>query len=246
MKNFNWKIWLGLSLILVSAVIYSIQWAIFKDPHDTFFNLLGSLAFAFVQILLIILVVHQLLNAQEKKNRLEKLNVVIGAFMSELGRFLLIRFSDSDPNLSNIKESLIVSGEWSADQFSDVIGRLKGYDYEVDIEKIGLPELHNMLLNKRDFLLRLLENPTLLEHESFTDLIQATFHLTEELDSRDDLEKLPQTDYQHLAGDIKRVYTHLVHQWLQYVMHLKYNYPYLFSLAIRKNPFDESASAIVG
>jgi hypothetical protein len=38
-----------------------------------------------------------------------------------------------------------------------------------------------ILLSKRDFLVALMENPNLLEHESFTDLLWAVFHLVEEL-----------------------------------------------------------------
>ena len=73
----------------------------------------------------------------------------------------------------------------------------------------------------------------------------AVFHLTEELGGREDLRQLPDTDYQHLAGDIKRAYVLLVHQWLDYMKYLKDNYPYLFSLAMRANPFDQDASPIV-
>jgi len=53
------------------------------------------------------------------------------------------------------------------------------------------------------FMLSLLENPNLLEHDSFTDLLLAIFHLSEELAARDTLVGLPQSDYEHLAGDIK-------------------------------------------
>lgn len=44
---------------------------------------------------------------------------------------------------------------------------------------------------------------------------------------------------------MKRVYTRLVTQWLLYMRHLKDHYPYLFSLAMRTNPFDEDAKPIV-
>jgi hypothetical protein len=91
----------------------------------------------------------------------------------------------------------------------------------------------------------LLENPVLLEHESFTDLLQAVFHMTEELAGRENMKQLPEADYEHLAGDMKRVYALLAHQWLDYMRHLKDNYPYLFSLAMRTNPFDQDASPIV-
>ena len=60
----------------------------------------------------------------------------------------------------------------------------------------------------------------------------------EELENRDDLSKLPKSDYNHLSGDVVRIYSFLILEWLQYMEHLENNYPYLFSLAIRTNPFD--------
>jgi hypothetical protein len=67
----------------------------------------------------------------------------------------------------------------------------------------------------------------------------------EELTSRKTLTDLPETDLQHLAGDIKRAYIRLVREWLDYMKYLKNNYPYLFSLAMRTNPFDQKASPVV-
>ena len=101
------------------------------------------------------------------------------------------------------------------------------------------------LIQKRGFLLRLLENPNLLEHERFTNLLWATFHLAEELEARESMKNLPGTDLEHIAGDIKRLYGHLVAEWVAYVEHLKSNYPFLFSLVVRMNPFKEHASPVV-
>jgi len=41
------------------------------------------------------------------------------------------------------------------------------------------------------------------------------------------------------------VYRNLALQWLKYMEHLKVNYPYLFSLSLRTNPFDRNATPIV-
>ena len=71
----------------------------------------------------------------------------------------------------------------------------------------GLEELKMTLLAKREFLLRMLENPNLFEHESFTELLWAVFHLTEELASRADLNHLSDADYHHFSADIKRAYS---------------------------------------
>jgi voltage-gated potassium channel len=58
---------------------------------------------------------------------------------------------------------------------------------------------------------------------------------------RTDLTNLPQTDQAHLSGDINRAYQQLAMRWLDYMEHLKRDYPYLFSLAVRTNPFDAQA-----
>lgn len=63
--------------------------------------------------------------------------------------------------------------------------------------------------------------------------------------ARNGAAELPESDVRHLAGDIDRVYGQLAREWLAYTRHLKRDYPYLFSLAVRTNPFDASASPIV-
>jgi hypothetical protein len=49
-----------------------------------------------------------------------------------------------------------------------------------------------------------------------------------------------------LAGDIKGAYVSFVTEWLEYMRHLKSDCPYLFSLALRTNPFDPKASPVAG
>jgi hypothetical protein len=245
MKLPKWQILLGLALVLLSAVLYSIHYAIFRDAHHIYIYLLGDIAFVPIEVLLVTIIVHQLLSQREKRAILEKLNMVIGSFYSEVGTRLLTYFSDFDPGLATIRERLIVKDNWSEQEFSRASKLLKDYDYNVEIKKVDLEGLRAFLLGERQFLLLLLENPTLLEHEPFSELLRAVFHLTEELEKREDVKQLPETDYAHLAGDIKRVYTMLVQRWLSYVKYLRDNYPYLFSLVMRTNPFDQTASPFV-
>lgn len=246
MKRFGWQILLGLFLIVLSIFLYLMHYAIFRDVHHIFIYMLGSLAFLPIEVLLVILIINRLLSEREKRTRMEKLHVVIGAFFVEMGMELLTYFSKYDPKLDKIRKELIVGNDWSAQEFFRVSKRLKNYDdYGVEIRKVDLEGFRRFLVEKRNFLLRLLENPTLLEHESFTELLSATCHLTQEVSLRQGVKKLPDTDYEHLAGDIKRVYILLVQEWLDYMKHLKDNYPYLFSLAVRTNPFDQDASPLI-
>ena len=105
--------------------------------------------------------------------------------------------------------------------------------------------LLDFLGEKGDLLLRQIENPDLIEHGAFTELLWATVHLRDELMSRKNLNGLPETDLAHLANDARRVYSNLVGQWLDYLLHLKRRYPYLLSLALRTNPFVENPSTII-
>jgi hypothetical protein len=91
----------------------------------------------------------------------------------------------------------------------------------------------------------MLENPNLLEHDRFTDLLWAVTHLDEELEARTSFIGLPEKDLEHLAVDIQRMYDHLASEWLDYVQHLREKYPYLFSLVLRTHPFQEHRSPVI-
>ena len=242
MKHFKWQISLGFSLIALSAVFYFIHYLLFRDAHHIFLYLVGDIAFVFIQVLLVTMIIHEVLAMREKRLILEKMNIVIGSFFSEVGKELLKSFSALDPESEKIRKELIVTDKWSDKQFLDMSNRMKRYDPNIDITKGNLEGLKALLLRKREFMLRLLENQNLLEHDTFTNLLMAVFHLTEEIESRSNIMRLQGTDQRHLASDIKRAYGLLISEWLSYMKHLKENYPFLFSFAMRTNPFDLDAT----
>lgn len=190
-------------------------------------------------------VTEMMLAKRETESRMQKLNMVIGVFFSEVGVGLLTIFSRYDPEFDAIRPELMVNANWTEKDFQKAIKEAGAHDYGAKIEHIDFPLLKSFLMEHRDFLVRLLENPVLLEHESFTDLLRAVFHLTEELAYRKDFDNIPRSDSNHLAGDIKRAYHHIVGEWLVYMRFLKNNYPFLYSLALRLNPFDPGSSVTV-
>jgi hypothetical protein len=242
MKKSHWQIRLGAILVALSAVFYLIHFAIFRDAHHIFLYLIGDIAFVFVEVLLVTLIIHEVLNLREKRALMEKLNMVIGAFFSEVGTRLLGELAACDPDVEKIRRELIVTGHWTKEQFGNAKRTIRGYEYKIDSHCADLSAMRETLIVQREFLLRLLENPNLLEHDTFTSLLMAVFHLTEELASRSDVQKLSEADLLHIATDMKRVYGLLAAEWLDYMQHLRENYPYLFSFAMRTNPFDPLAS----
>lgn len=182
---------------------------------------------------------------REQQERLKKVNMVLGVFFSEIGNRLLAFFAAADPEIEGFRHHLVIQGDWAQQNFRAGQTALLSHLFTVEMAQVDLPGLRALLAAKRDFLVRLLENPVLIEHEEFAETLLAIFHLAEELAYRDDLSHSPAADLKHLAGDIRRAYQSLVLRWLLYMEHQKEHYPYLFSLALRVNPFDPQASPVL-
>jgi hypothetical protein len=243
MKQSRWYLIFGASLIALSLAEYLLQIIIFNRVQETAFYLLQDLAFIPIQVLIVTLILNNLLARRERQALLKKMNMVIGTFFTEVGTTLLRHFARFD-QCADKMTAVFTSGDWSPQAFNQLSKYVYNHDYQIDSRRGNLAQLRTFLLSKRAFLLGLLENPNLLEHQSSTDMLLAVFHLTEELALREDISILPKADNAHLAGDIKRAYTLLVSEWLVNIQHLKQEYPYIFSLIVRTNPFDPSESPI--
>ena len=245
-KIFTWTTNLCLIFISASALTYTIHYLIFHDSHHIFIYMLGDIGFLFLDVLLVVIIIERILNHREKKAKINKLNMVIGTFFSEVGLELLKKFSSFVHNAEKLEKKVNISPQWTKKDFKTAITAAREFSYEIKIEENELLELRDFLIDKRSFLLRLLENPNLLEHESFTDLLWAVFHLTEELVLRgDNLKVLAEEDLKHIGIDIKRTFSQITSIWIAYTGHLKESYPFLFSLASRINPMNPNASPFI-
>ena len=245
MRRYQTFIILAFSFIALSALIYFIHYAIFHDVHHIFIYMAAALAFLPLEVFLVIVVVERLLARREKQATMQKLNMVVGAFFSEVGNELLQRLLVCFEKSGDISRHLAVKPNWNHSDFNRAIAFARTIEAEADFSSPDLHGLKKLLVQKRQFLLALLENPNRLEPQRFPDLLGATFPLTEELEARESLTGLPKADIKHIGGDTQRVYSHLLVEWLFYVEHLKSKYPYLFSLVARTHPFQERPSPVV-
>lgn len=245
MKRYRWQILLGIALVALSAAIYIVHYAVFHDSHHIFMFMLHELAFVPIEVLIVTLIIHRLLQHHEKQAMLRKMNMAIGAFYTEVGTRLLRMFSRLEQQGRVGREELHMRADWPGRRFDELAGRLAAEQFEPHASAADLAGMRILLVQKKPFLLGLLQNPNLLEHEDFTDLLWAVLHLAEELESRESLDGLPESDLEHLAGDIRRARTILLVEWVKYMKHLRSRYPYLFSLAVRQNPFDAAASVVI-
>jgi len=229
-------VWIAVVLTAAAALLHMLHYAIFRDAHHIFIYLLGDIAFVPLEILFIAIIFERVLSERERQSRQYKMNMVIGTFFSAVGQPLLRVMAPFVTNLPDISDRLKMTPDWTEAQLREAVRFVDCTELTLEAQPGDLELLREFLANQREFMLRLLENPTLLEHERFTDLLWAIFHLQEELSARRSLEALPASDLKHLTGDIDRAYCALLMQWLEYLIHLRQDYPYLFSFAARTNP----------
>lgn len=232
---------LAVLLLIFSLILYWSDYLLFGGVGEIGASFMGNLAFLPIYVLFVTLTIEKILKERERIALLRKLNMVIGVFFCEVGTALLRDYSMFLSNSKDIAAQFQVDGSWSRRDFRAAMSYFNKNRMHVDTANGDLPALKEFLLVKRGFLLGLLENQNLLEHDDFTDLLWAVFHLVEELNARKHLSGLPQSDLDHLAGDIQRVFASLFREWLRYMEHLMHDYPHLFSLAVRTNPMNPAA-----
>jgi hypothetical protein len=232
-------------LVSASIILYAADYVLLGSAKELTIWFLGNLAFLPVYVIIVTLMIERVLKERERLSVMRKLNMVIGVFFSEVGNRLLRELSAYVVACDQLKETLRVNAGWKEDDYTAALDHLKHSEIKIEFSCARIGGLKMFLVEKRGFLVSLLENQNLLEHEEFTDLLWAVFHLVEELEARDTFTALPHSDVEHINGDIKRVFTHLSREWVMYMQHLKRDYPYLFSLAVRLNPMADTVDPVV-
>jgi hypothetical protein len=231
-------------LIALSAAIYAVQILLFHDWKDTSFYMLQDWAFLPIQIALVTVVVGKIINDREKQERLEKTRILTSSFFSDLGNELLEAFAPQIVNTDVLGQSLQPKNDWTEKDFTDAVAALKQAAPVLECTSEDFIRLKNILETKRMTLLVIASNPSLLEHEAFTDMLWAIFHLNDELSYRTNLAELPPQDLAHLNADADRVLLETCLNWLCHLEFLQKEYPYLYQLEVHRNPFFKEHSAM--
>ena len=235
----------AVALVIAALALHGIHYLIFRDLHHVAIYGFGDIAFIPIEILVISLVVDRLLEERKRQSIRKKMNMVVGTFFSALGQPLLERMCYVLEDDTEVRACLAIDPEWTTGRILRAKQSIPELRIKVRPRREDMEHLGELLTDHRDFLLRILQNPTLLEDEEFGELLWALTHLQEELAARGDLDALPQSDVNHLIGDIGRVYEHLLREWLEYMSHLNENYPFLYSFQARTNPLRPDADVTV-
>ncbi len=249
-KHKKWKIKFSILMVVLIIIIYGSNYLVLGDPEHIISYIWTHLGFIPVDILVVAFLLDEIIEKKEKEAMLEKLDMLMSTFFSEVGNDLISQLSSVNKYKSNT-ENLKEIKNWNQKDYENKLNELKNstIDFKADISpeerEAFLENLRKLLAGKREFIINLINNPNLLEKEEFTGLINAILHLDEELEHRSDLALVNDADFGHLNGDMQRVYSKLVYEWVYYLKYLDKHYPYMIALIIRTNPFDKDACVYV-
>ncbi len=71
---------LGFILVAISGLTYYIHYLVFRDIHHILIFLVSDLAFMFLEVLLVVIIIERVLARREKQPVMAKLNMIAGAF----------------------------------------------------------------------------------------------------------------------------------------------------------------------
>lgn len=249
-ERLSWKMKFSIIMVILIIIIYGSNYLVLGDAEHIISYIWTHLGFIPVDILVVAFLLDEIIEKKEKEAMLEKLDMLMSTFFSEVGNDLISQLSSVNKYKTNT-ENLKEIKNWNQNDYENKLDELKDstVDFRADIapeeREEFLENLRTLLAGKREFIINLINNPNLLEKEEFTELINAILHLDEELEHRTDLALVHDTDFGHLNGDMQRVYSKLVYEWVYYLKYLDKHYPYMIALMIRTNPFDKDASVYV-
>jgi len=203
--------------------------------------LVADIAFVPLEVFFVTMVLDKILEKREKSQMMEKLSMLVGLFYSKLGQDLLDLFASGDKNIESLRPKCRVDLATYEMDFKLAREGMMTHKHRVSMEAIDLVDLKRLLDDQEPFLVNMISNPALLEHDTFSDLLMSLFHLREELDLRQveaHQGQLADHVLDHLRIDINRAYRHLSIEWVDYMKHLKDHYPFLYVTAIMRNPYD--------
>lgn len=231
---------IGILLIGLSVILHGLHFALFKDFHHIAVYLLGDIAFVPLEVFLVTLVIDRMMAGRERANLMEKLSMLIGLFYQEVGQELLKTCAAADSQSGVLQQQCHVTAQWEEKDYKKLESVLKQFNYKLDLNNVDLDGLYSLLDSRKELMVSLIANPSLLEHDTFSELLMSVNHMHEELALRKMLnnEDTSRKDRDHLRMDLERVYGHLAQEWLLYMKHLKVRYPYLFVTAMINNPFE--------
>ena len=224
-------------LLLSSFILYVINFLIYKDLHHIGMFFTEDLAFIPIEVLVTVMIIEKALEKREEKNKQRKINLLIEVFFEEVGNELLTSIASRDKGCDKISCLLPKGNNKISDTYDEITEVLENYNCSLKLNGNDIEHIYEILCDNKEGIIRFIENPYLVEHDIFTDLLQSAIHLYSEIKFRKKNGKLSDDDINHLNLDVLRLYKYLSKEWIVYIKYIEKEYPFLYTAALEHAPF---------
>lgn len=240
MKNKKYTFKLSIFLLGMSFVLYMINYLMFRDLHHILTFVTEDLAFIPIEVLVTVVIIDRVLEIREKKKKEQKINLLIEVFFEEVGNELLCKIASKDKKCCEIGCIIPRDGEMLEWDYKKIKEAIEQHHGVINFIEDDIDQIYKLLVDNKELFIKFLENPYLMEHDRLTDLLQSVSHFYHEIRFRRKNGAFTKEDMEHLRSDVLRVYKYLSEEWLVYIEYIQKEYPFLFNLAIKNVPFNES------
>lgn len=228
---------LGMLLFLFSAVLYFINFLLYGDAHHLLELFTEELAFMPVYVFITAVFAERMLSRSEKAEMSRRTNALVGTFYNEIGYDIVKKLIKFDRNSDMLRAKIAIDSGLDLPKVKEIRRFADTYNYGAPNGKDDILEIGELLSAKKDFMLIMMSNASLLEKDEFSELLLSVNHIHEALRTIDDISAISDDLVDHFHSDIEKAYRCLIRVWVSYLSLIEKEDPYLYMLAIGKNPF---------
>jgi hypothetical protein len=233
--RYKFIIILGVILSISTLALYFINYLIFGDAHYLIKSFSDKLAFMPIYVFITVVVAEQLLRQSEKNEIARRTNALVGTFFNELGYDIIRILTKYDSNFSALNHTIQFDNGWDASKVKKIHKLAESYIYGAPKGIEDVLEIGQLLMEKKDFLLILMSNASLIEKDEFSELLLAVNHIYEALKTMGDVSDMSDDLVEHVHSDIEKVYRCLIRVWASYLSIIEKEDPYLYRLTIEQS-----------
>jgi len=237
---------LGVMLLLFSVVLYFLNFLLYGDAHHLMELFTEELAFMPVYVFITAVFAERMLSRSEKAEMFRRTNALVGTFYNEIGYDLVKKLIKFDSNFDRLKAEISIDNGLDSSKVKAIHKLAETYTYGATKGKEDILEIGELLSAKKDFMLIMMSNASLLQKDEFSELLLSVNHIHEALKTIDDISAISDDLIDHFHSDLEKAYRCLIGVWVSYLSFIKKEDQYLYMLAVAKNPFSGSAGSAGG
>ncbi len=218
-------------LVVISIIFYALQIIIFRDPKTTAFYIFQDLGFLPLSIAIATIVVGEVLDEREKRERLHKTRMLTSSFFTEIGAALMVEMISAVPDKTELVKELGRAPE--KDTHAQAL-RLSRTEFSVSLNEETYLTVIRRLQESKIGLMVLATSPILQEEENFSKMLWGLFHIMDEYRLRGDFSTLSEADLNHVNEDFERALRLLLRNWVENNKFLLETFPNFYTTATTK------------